>query len=406
MKLSMVLAIVAAAASSIASGPAPLPIATAASAPPAAETINTAPPAGLAPPPTVAAAPVALLFDLGAGRTLYAHDADRAFLPASVTKVMTAFVAFDLIARHRLDRDHQIVVDDDSFNEWHAKGSRMFLARGSRVSVDQLLTGIMTVSANDGAVVLARGVAGSIAGWVALMNAEAKSLGMTESHFGTPNGWMDKGNTYVSARDLVLLADAMITRFPDDYRRYVGHSQMVWNGITQHNHDPTVGLVRGADGIKTGFTNEAHYNFLGSAQRDGRRLVMVVAAVPTPRERAKAARDLLEWGYSAWDAQQLFPARARVGEARVQGGVVASVALLAPRAVFATVPKGTRAAVHARIVYDGPLRAPIAVGAPVAMLEVRVGADPPVRVPLAAAQAVARAGVIDRLRAGLTRLLA
>jgi D-alanyl-D-alanine carboxypeptidase (penicillin-binding protein 5/6) len=238
-----------------------------------------------APPAAVAAAPVALLVDLGSGRTLYEHNADQPFLPASVTKTMTAYVAFDMLAKGELREDQTFKVSREAWREWHNKGSRMFLSDGSQVPVRDLLLGIMNVSANDGAVVLAEGAGGSVAGFVGRMNATAKELGMTHSHFGTPNGWMDKGVTHVSARDLVRLAEAMIHRHPDYYRRYIGQKGMTWNGITQPNHDPTLGIVEGADGIKTGFTGEAHYNFLGSAVRGKRRLVMVLAGVETPKER-------------------------------------------------------------------------------------------------------------------------
>jgi D-alanyl-D-alanine carboxypeptidase (penicillin-binding protein 5/6) len=386
----------------------PLPADLSPNSPEAAAAVAKAGGVGLdtpLPPPEVDAAPVAMLVDLSSGRTLYAREPAKPFLPASVTKVMTTFVAFDLMAQGKLDPNKLITVGDAAWQEWHAKGSRMFLARGSQLTVDQLLMGITTVSANDGCVVLAEGVAGSVPKWVAMMNADAKKLGMNDSHFGTPNGWMDNGNTYYSARDLVRLGSAIIERYPQYYHRYFGHETLTWNGITQRNHDPTIGVVPGSDGMKTGFTNEAHYTFLGSAQRDGRRLVMVLAAVPTAKERAKAAKALLEWGFDAWDAHQLFPAGATLGDAKVQQGTVDTIGLVTPRAYFATVPKGSSATVEARILYEGPLVAPIAKGEEVAQLELRIGNAAPVRLPLAAAAAVPEGGALDRLRFGLAGLL-
>jgi D-alanyl-D-alanine carboxypeptidase (penicillin-binding protein 5/6) len=265
--------------------------------------------------------------------------------------------------------------------------------------------GITTVSANDGCIVLAEGAAGSIDGWVALMNGEARKLGMNGSHFGTPNGWMDKGNTYYTAHDLARLADAMLTRFPAYYHRYIGHKSMRFSNITQFNHDPTLGLVPGADGIKTGWTNEAHYTFLGSAERGGRRLVMVLAGVPTAPERARAARALMEWGFNAFDSWPLFHAGDRVGTADVQQGTEASVGLMAPRGLFATVPKGEVAPVSLHVKYDGPLVAPIAKGTPIAELEIRIGSEPPTKVPLLATNDVPRGNAFDRLRSGLSGLL-
>ena len=362
-------------------------------------------PANPVPPPVAAErAPVALLVDMGSGRTLYARDSEQAFLPASVTKTMTTFVAFEMLAQGKLRRDQRIAVGDAAWKEWHAKGSRMFLEHGSEVSVDDLLMGIMNVSANDGAVVLAEGAAGSVANWVALMNEAARRLGMDDSHFGTPNGWMDGGNTRISARDLVKLADAMITRYPAYYHRYIGHKGMTWAGITQPNHDPILGVVAGADGIKTGFTVEAGYNFLGSAERDGRRLVMVLAGVRKPQDRTKAARALMEWGFAAWDDKPLVAAGAMVGKALVQGGNQPTVPLVAPRAYFATIAKGTRAPVAMRIIYNGPINAPIARGAEIASLEIRLGNEPPSLVPLAAAQDVEPGGLLARIRAGFSRL--
>ena len=357
------------------------------------------------PPHEADAAPVALLVDLSSGRTLFARDPDRRFLPASVTKVMTAYTAFDLLSQGKLKASQMMTVRDDAWQEWHAKGSRMFLGRAAQVSVDDLLMGITTVSANDGCIVLAEGAAGSVDGWVALMNGEARKLGMKDSHFGTPNGWMDNGNTYYTAHDLARLANAMLTRFPVYYHRYIGHKSLRFDNITQFNHDPTLGIVPGADGIKTGFTNEAHYTFLGSAERGGRRLVMVLAAVPTAPERARAARALLEWGFNAFESYPLFGAGATVGMADVQQGAEATVGLTAPRAYFATLPKGSSAPVSLRVKYEGPLKAPIVKGAQIALLEIRIGTEPPSSVPLVAANDVARGSAFDRLRTGLSGLM-
>ena len=375
---------------------------------PPANIPSTAPQAptavALAAPPQAAAAPVALLVDLGSGRILYARDAERPFLPASVTKTMTAYVAFELMAQGKLRPEQTFTESAEAYRRWHTTGSRMFLEYGKPVSVDTLLQGIMTVSANDGCVVLAEGAAGSVANWVALMNDTAQRLGMTQSHFGTPNGYMDHGNTYVSARDLVKLADAMITRYPAYYHRYVGHPGMTWNGITQRNHDPTLGIVPGADGIKTGYTGEAHYNFLGSAERNGRRLVMVLAGVPRPNERAKAARALLEWGFSQWDTQPLRAAGERAGTVDVDGGEVPSLSLVAPRAYYASVPRGSRRPVEMHVITHGPVTAPVARGAELATLEVRVAGEAPIRLPLVAGDAVPQGGFLARLRASLKSL--
>lgn len=357
-----------------------------------------------APPPEADPIPVLLLTDLGSGRELVARQADLAFVPASMTKVMTAKVALREIAARRLDPEAVVTVPDRLAREWNAKGTSLYLKGGDKVTVDRLLAAIATVSANDAAMVLATHHAGSIAGWSALMNREAARLGMGRSRFATPNGWPDNGATHVSARDLVRLAAALLEEHPEAYRRYFGRRSLTVNGAELRNRDPVIGVVPGADGIKTGHTREAGYNFLGSAQRDGTRLAMVVAGARSEAERASASRALLEWGFSAWQRQPLFKAGDVVASARVQGGDVRSVGLAPTRPLHATwqggAEPGTRLVLH----YRGPLQAPIAKGTKVAELEIRTADGGTGRVPLVAAHAVGKAGPLDRLVNGLIGL--
>ena len=364
------------------------------------------PVAAAAPPyPEAKNVPIALLVDLSSRQVLFARNEAQPFLPASVTKVMTALVAFVLIDSDKLKEDQRIAVRPETLARWRGKGTTMPLAPGDEPTVGQLLTGITTVSANDAAVVLAEGVAGSVEGWSGLMNATAKRIGMTGSHFATPNGWPDEGRTVVTARDLVLLSEEMITRHPQLYRRYIGRPGMSWHGVDQRNHDPTLGIVPGADGIKTGHTFEAGYNFLGSAQRGNRRLVVVVAGSWIPESRANAARELLEWGFAGWDSRPLVGAGERVGEARVQGGASRAVGLTVPRTFALALPKGRHPTVTTRIRYAGPLTAPIARGTPVAQLQVEVDGRAPYSLPLIAAESVGKAGPLDRLVNGLAGLV-
>jgi serine-type D-Ala-D-Ala carboxypeptidase (penicillin-binding protein 5/6) len=349
-------------------------------------------------------APIALMVDLSSGQTLFARDPDRRFVPASITKVMTAFLAFELIEEKKLFPHQIITVSDRMFEEWDRKGSTMFLKLNQRVTVDELLHGITTVSANDGSAVLAEGAAGSVERWTQMMNEKAREIGMRDSHFGTPNGWPDEGRTYVSARDLATLTQAMFVRHPQKYARYFGHHRFKFNEIEQLNHDPVTGVVPGADGIKTGFTNQAGYGFLGTAQRNGRRLVMVVAASPTGRTRNKASREFLEWGFSLFESRRVFPYGTQIGTAEVQEGADRSVGLVAPVPIRVAVPRGSSPAVSMEIHYEGPLRAPIEKGESVAELEITIGDLPPSRVPLLAANAVPEAGALQRLRNGLLGL--
>lgn len=368
---------------------------------PAAAALLFASPAQPQAVPPASEVPIALLVDVTSGQTLHSREEDRRFLPASVTKVMTAYVAFEMLGNGRLKPGQSFAVSRQVASQWSGKGSSMFLKAGEQVTVDQLLHGITTVSANDGCIALAEGAGGSVAEWVALMNRTARQLGMDDSHFGTPNGWPDQGNTFVTARDLVTLADAMITRHPDLYARYFGHRDLAFNGIAQANHDPITGVVPGADGIKTGFTHEAGNNFLGSARRGERRLVMVVAGVDTEEERARASRDYIEWGFGAFEPKQLFAKGEGIGEARVQGGAARHVALRAARPVIVDYPKGKRPEVKLAIHYQGPLEAPLRAGSKVGELEVDVAGFEPYRVPLETANAVAVANPLQRLRNGV-----
>lgn len=353
------------------------------------------------PPAEVAPIPVVMLTDLGSGQALFARDHDRRFAPASVTKVMTAYTAFGLMRQGKLRPQAMVTVDPAISQEWKGKGTSLFLEGGEQVSVDTLLHAITTVSANDAAIVLATSSAGSVPAWADWMNANARALGMTGSHFGTPNGWPDKGATYVTASDLTRLASTLLARYPAEYRTFFGHKQLTFHGRTQENKDPAIGVVPGADGIKTGHTDEAGFNYLGSAERDGRRLVMVIAGARTEEERAKASRALLKWGFAAWQPRPLFAKDAVVGEARVQNGEARSVPLAAGRNIAALFPKGQAGPVTLRIVYRGPLVAPITKGAQVAELEITSAGLAPGRVPLYAGKSVGEAGPIDRLINGI-----
>ncbi|MDE8651904.1 D-alanyl-D-alanine carboxypeptidase family protein [Novosphingobium album (ex Liu et al. 2023)] len=356
------------------------------------------------PPPEVARVPVTMLVDLGSGQVLEQHRADARFAPASMTKVMTAYVAFEEIAAGRLPLRRRFAVRPEIAREWYAKGTSMYLRPTDTATTDELLHGIMTASANDAAVVLAREYAGSVDAWTFMMNDTAKRLGMSRTHYATANGWPDGGRTHVSARDLARLAEAMIVLYPRLYHRYAGQKHYQWRDLVLTSHDPTVGVVPGADGIKTGYTRDAGYCFLGSAERDGRRLVMVVAGAPSAAERDVASRALLEWGFAQWHGRPLFAKGKAIGQARVQDGAARTVRLIANRDVYATLPKAGGEPIRLTLRYDGPLQAPIRKGARVAELEIRVGGTTPGRIPLYAATAVERAGPMDRLVNGVMNL--
>ena len=348
--------------------------------------------------------PIALLVDQSSGQTLFAREADRRFLPASVTKIMTVYTAFDLVERGELPLDRMVEIDQALEDEWGGEGSTLFLEAGDRVTVGQLLLGVTTVSANDGAVALGRAAAGSDAAWLALMNANAVSLGMRDSHFGTANGYPDEGRTWTSARDLATLAEAMTTRYPELYKRFFGHKGLSYNGIAQDNHDPITGVVEGADGIKTGYTRQAGFTFVGSAERGGRRLTLVIGGAPTAGIRNNAARKLMEWGFDNFTSRRLLDPGSVIGEAEVQAGAALTVALRTQGAVFANLPRGGSDGVQFAVRYRGPIEAPITEGRHIASLRITIPGQEPHDVPLVAAEDVPRANGWQRLRNGIAGL--
>lgn len=356
--------------------------------------------------PSGSQAPIALLADLSSGQILFARDANMRFLPASVTKAMTALVVFDLISAGQLDEQAVVKVQDDTARRWAGKGTTLNLRPGEAVKVGDLLMGTTTVSANDAAVALAEAAAGSTETFVTLMNARAQSLGMGGSRFATPNGFPDDGRTYVTANDLVRLATALIKQHPALYARYFGKRAMIWRGTQLTSHDPFAGVLPGADGIKTGHTYEAGFNFLGAVERGGRRLVVVIGGARTEPGRASAAKALAEWGYSAWDSYAFLPAESIVGEVRVQGGTARSVPVAVPRAFSLALPKGKPADYQGFIHYNGPVKAPIAKGQPIGRLELMMPSIGKHSLPLVAAETVETAGPIDRIVNALLELFA
>ncbi|TIX50056.1 D-alanyl-D-alanine carboxypeptidase family protein [Alteraurantiacibacter aquimixticola] len=357
-----------------------------------------------APAPVPVEVPIALIVDISTGQTLFAREEERRFVPASVVKVMTAYTAFGLIEEGRITPATPFQVSQELADEWSGEGSTMFLKAGDRPTFGELLLGATTVSGNDASVAIAMATTGSLESWIALMNANAAELGMRNTHFGSANGYPDEGRTFTSARDLAVLAEALVTRHPDLYRRYFGRRTFSWNGITQQNHEPLTGRVEGADGIKTGFTNEAGNTLVGSGERDGRRLVLVLAGVADYDMRGDVGRALLEWGFSDFETRPLAGAGTPMGTALVQDGASSRVSLRLPRDLALSLPLDSNGAITAAIRYNGPLMAPIAEGDTVAQLRVSVEGMEPFDVPLEAAENVGEANFLQRIVNGLRGL--
>lgn len=356
----------------------------------------------------------AFLIDLSSGATLYAKNENARMPPASMAKMMTTEVAFELIDKGQLPLSKMCTVRPETWQKWHgpAAGSTMFLSPNEQVSIENLLKGIVTLSGNDASVVLAECIAGTEQAFTDQMNALGKKLGLTNSHFGTANGWPDNGVTYVSARDLATLARATIEHHPKLYKQFYSLPSFTWGktlgsnqDITQQNRNPILGHVPGADGLKTGHTDEAGYGFTGSAEQNGRRLIEVVAGLSSWNARVQESTRLITWGFGAWADKPLFSEGAKVGAAKVQLGSSSEVSLVAPRNLAVTVPAGlSSGAVQMKIRYDGPLVAPIAKGQEVAQLVVTTSDTPPQIVPLVAGEDVGKAGFFTRIWLGLKSL--
>ena len=379
----------------------------------AALAISTAAPAKAPQYETVA--PIAYLIDLSSGAELFAKNADQRMPPASMAKMMTTEVAFELIDGGQLPLTKMCTVRPETWQKWHgpAAGSTMFLSVNEQVSVENLLHGIVTLSGNDASVVLAECIADTEQAFAGQMNALAKKLGLKNSNFGNANGWPDEGRTVVTARDLATLARASIERHPKLYKQFYGQPSFTWGktlgsgqAITQGNRNPILGKVAGADGLKTGHTDEAGYGFTGSAEQNGRRLVMVVAGLKSWDERVQESVRLMSWGFQAWAAKPLFQSGARVGTARVQLGDDSEVDLVAPRNLSVTIPAGLASGqTRLKIRYQGPVKAPIAKGQHVADLVVHTGDTAPQIVPLVAGEAIGEAGFFGRIVLGFKQLL-
>lgn len=363
-------------------------------------------------PPYTSAAPIAFMKDLSSGAVLYDKSADQRIPPASMAKMMTAHVAFMLVQKGELKLDQKFTVKPETWTKWHgpAAGSTMFLSAGEQVSVENLLHGIVTLSGNDACVVLAEGIAGTEEAFVDLMNKEARRLGLTNSQFGNSNGWPDEGRTYVTARDLARLAELTIQETPDLYRKFYSTRAFTWgktmggSEIKQDNRNPILGRIAGADGLKTGHTQEAGFGFTGSAEQEGRRLVMVVAGIDSFNHRIEELVKFMDWGFKAWKAQPLFRKGVAVETAEVQLGSATSVPLVAPRDLAVTLPRTASGNITVKVVYTGPIRAPIAKGQQIAQLVVSTPDTAPQIMPLLAGEEVSEAGIFGRLWNGLKSL--
>jgi len=335
------------------------------------------------------AAPIAYLYDVTSGSVLYAKQADLPSPPASMATLMTVELVFQALDDGRLKPDQTFKITEDAWRRGGApsRGSAMFAKLNSEVAVADLLRGVIVQSGGDAAITLAAGLAGSEPAFAELMNARARELGLARSTFRNATGQPDPEQR-MTARDVAKLAEHLVRSYPDRYPTF-REPEFTWNKISQRNRNPLLADYAGADGLKTGWTEDGGFSLVGSVFRDGRRLIVVLMGLETAKARSDEARKLLDWGFTAFEERQIFAADEAVAEARVFGGERRYVPLVASGPVALLTPKGDDARIVARVTYDGPLQAPIARGTRVGTLRVWRGETLTVETALTAAEDVA-----------------
>lgn len=350
-------------------------------------------------------APIAYLVDLNSGTVLVDRKSGRQVPTASMAKMMTAFVTFEAIKTRKISLQTEYKVSAATWTRWNNRGSTMFLKANQKVSVESLLHGVLTLSGNDASVVLAEGISGSEAAFAGEMNAAARRLGMKDSRFGNASGWPDGGKTVSTAQDLSLLAEHIIEDHPQLFEMFFGQRSFRWDNVAQSNRNPLLGAVAGADGMKTGHSSEAGYCLVGTAKQDDRRLLMVIAGLPSAQARIDEARLLMRWGFDNWVEQPLFAPNQMVTNVPVQLGEAMVVPVTTTQRIAALSRKGAIERPRISVSYDGPVKAPIRKGQKIAELSLHYEGGKVQRFPLVAADSVERANFLGRALNGM-RLLA
>ncbi len=332
----------------------------------------------------------AFVTDYNTGAALLDKDADVQQPPSSMTKLMTAYIVYGMLKLGRLQLDAKLPVSDKA---WRMQGSKMFVPQGGSVKVEDLIRGMIVQSGNDACIVLAEGVAGSEDQFVELMNAKAKELGLTNTHYANCTGWPD-ATQYMSCRDIATLAGDIIRDFPE-YYHYDKETTFKYNGIEQGNRNTLVqkGL---ADGLKTGHTEAGGYGVVASADRGGRRVILVINGLTSMHSRTEEGVRLLEWAFREWENVDLFKAGDTVDDVKVWLGTQPTVPLVGGRNLVITMPKQWRQTAKIELQYNAPIAAPVNRGDVLGKLMVSGKGVPDMQVPLLAGEDVPRQGLPGR----------
>lgn len=349
--------------------------------------------------------PNAILIEPKSDAILFEKNADQPVEPASLAKLMTLEFVFHQIKEGKLKLTDQFTISENAWRKGGApsRGSTMFAPIHSQVGVEDLIRGIVVDSANDACMAIAEGLAGNEAAFGQMLTKRAREIGLEHSTFTNSTGYSDPG-LRVTVRDLAELARYIMHTYPDFYP-YFAERDFTWNKIHQTNRNPLLGMSLGADGLKTGDTAEAGFTLVGSAVQDELRLIVVLAGAKSDKERGEEARKLLEWGFHGFETRVLFAEGQTVGEAKVFGGKSSYVPLVGPGIVKVMMPRNSEDRLSARIVYTGPVPAPVAKGQPIGKLEVRRGDSLALEVPLRAAEDVVPGSMSKRAMDAVTELM-
>ena len=350
-------------------------------------------------------APTAILIEASSGSVLFEKNADELRAPSSMMKLMTAEVVFHAIQQGEIKLTDEYPVSENAWRRGGAPagGSTMFAILHSRIAVNDLLHGAIIQSGNDACMVLAEGIAGNERAFADKMTKRARELGLTQSTFANSNGLPDPGNK-MTVRELSILARYVIQTYPEFYKLF-GEKEFTWNKIRQPNRNPLLTSLEGADGLKTGYTKDGGYGMVGSAVQNGIRLIVVVNGLEDPEDRASEAKKMLEWGFRNFEARTLFAAQQPVGYAKVFGGDSRSVKLASPEPIKVMVQKNGTDKLIARVVYNGPVRAPIEPGQRIGLVKVWRGGNIAVEAPIYAAESVGTGSTMRRAIDGVSELV-
>src|SRR6266478_6863573 len=351
-------------------------------------------------------APTAILIEAVSGSVLFEKNADELRAPSSMMKLMTAEVVFNAIKNGKVKLTDEYRISENAWRKGGAPagGSTMFANLNSKVSVDDLLHGAIIQSGNDACIALAEGMAGNERIFATdFMTKRARELGLMKSTFANSNGLPDPGNK-MTVRELSVLARYIIQTYPEFYKLF-GEKEFTWNKIRQQNRNPLLNAMEGADGLKTGYTKEGGYGMVGSAVQNGTRLIVVVNGLEDPEDRATEAKKMLEWGFRNFETRTLFAAGQPFSYARVFGGESRSVKLSSLEPVKIMVQKNGVEKLIARVVYSGPVRAPVEAGQKIGVVRVWRGANIAVETPVYAAESIGMGSTMRRALDGVSELV-